>query len=328
MTTLYSMLHLLVDGVCAWAMLGRFAGDYTGILVYNFCAFALQLPIGAVLDRLARKRLPLVTASVGCALTLLGALTHPALLGIGNALFHVGGGVDVIRDDCRRKLRGQALGIFVAPGALGLYLGTLAASGGMTLPLLPAAVLMTLLLLPIRSPGEIIPEPPDRSPGGLVLACFAVVVLRSHVGMAASFPWKSGALALAAVLAVVLGKTAGGVLAARFGAKRVTLVSLTAAAVCYALADIPAFGLAALLCFNMTMPLTLYALWRRFPAYPGACFGALTLALFLGFLPTYYGWDIPIGGTAGSILSLILLWKAVSGPDPDVCHLAGPDAGH
>jgi len=74
---------------------------------------------------------------------------------------------------------------------------------------------------------------------------------------------------------------------------------------------IPIFGLLALLCFNMTMPLTLYALWRRFPEYPGTVFGSLTLALFLGFLPSCFGVNIPIGGVFGSILSLLLLWKAV-----------------
>ena len=62
---------------------------------------------------------------------------------------------------------------------------------------------------------------------------------------------------------------------------------------------------------GLPLEMTLYALWRRFPAYPGSCFGCLTLALFLGFLPTYFGIDLPIGGVLGSILSLLLLWKAV-----------------
>ena len=103
----------------------------------------------------------------------------------------------------------------------------------------------------------------------------------------------------------------GGILAARFGSKRVTVWSLTLAAVGYALGAVPAFGLLALLCFNMTMPLTLFSLWRRFPRYPGSVFGSLTLALFLGFLPVHYGVNVPIGGVLGSILSLALLWKAV-----------------
>ena len=52
MRGLYALLHFFVDGICAWAMLGRLDADFGGILLYNFCAFAMQLPLGAVLDRL------------------------------------------------------------------------------------------------------------------------------------------------------------------------------------------------------------------------------------------------------------------------------------
>ncbi len=306
MTGLYAAVHFLVDGVCAWAMLGHLGGDHSGLLIYNFCAFVLQLPLGVVLDRLGGRKTPLLFAGLGCVLTVLGARLHPAVLGLGNALFHVGGGVDVIRDGGKC----ENLGIFVAPGAMGLYLGGLLA-GKIPWLLPPAGAAMALLLCLVRSPGDISTAPSQKPPVFLAACCFAVVVLRSFVGFQVVFPWKSGALALAAVGAVVLGKMAGGVLAARFGGRTVTAVSLTAAAVCYAWTNSPVLGLMALLCFNMTMPLTLYALWRRFPAYPGSVFGSLTLALFLGFVPTYFGIDIPIGGVLGSLLSLVLLWKAV-----------------
>ena len=325
MTGLYSILHFLVDGVCAWAMLGRLSGDYGGILIYNFCTFAMQLPLGAVLDRLEGRKMPLLFAAAGCALTLVGGFAGPAVLGIGNALFHVGGGVDVIREDAEKGLGGQALGVFVAPGALGLYLGGLIGHRSPLL-LIPVGLAMALLLRPVRGAERKLPEPTKKHPLWLFACCFAVVVLRSHVGMAVTFPWKSGFLAFLAVLAVVLGKMAGGVLAARFGAKRTTIVSLSVAAIGFLFGDAPLFGLLALLCFNMTMPLTLYALWRRFPAYPGACFGSLTLALFLGFLPTYLGLELPLGGTLGSVLSLILLWKAVDDDASDLCPVAGADA--
>ena len=306
MTGLYAAVHFLVDGICAWAMLGRLGGDYGGLLVYNFCAFALQLPLGAVLDRLGGRKMPLCFAAVGSALTILGALTHPAVLGLGNALFHVGGGVDVIRDGGKC----EKLGIFVAPGALGLSLGGLLA-GASPLILLPAAVMMALFLCFVRSPGEISTAPSQKEPIFLLICCFIVVVLRSFVGFQVVFPWKAGWLAFAAVCAVVLGKMAGGFFAARFGTRHLTVCSLVLAALCYGLGNIPLFGLLALFCFNMTMPLTLHALWRRFPEYPGSVFGSLTLALFVGFLPTYFGINIPIGGVLGSILSLVLLWKAV-----------------
>ena len=309
MTGLYSALHLLVDGICAWAMLGRLNGGRAGFLVYNFCAFALQLPLGAVLDRLEDRRWPMRFAALGCCLTAAGAFCHPAVLGLGSALFHVGAGVDVIREDQRRSLGGQALGIFVAPGAMGLYLGGLFA--GKAVFFLPVALMAVLLCFLRPGPVPCVPEPTKKAPVPLAAACFAVVVLRSYVGMAVSFPWKTGGWALAAVCAVVLGKMAGGVLAARFGSRRVTAVSLTAAALGFLLGDVPVFGLLALLCFNMTMPLTLYALWRRFPGHPGSAFGALTFALFLGFLPVYFGMNLPIGGVFGSLLSLVLLRKAV-----------------
>ena len=306
MTGLYALLHFFVDGICAWAMLGRLDADFGGILLYNFCAFAMQLPLGAVLDRFSDRRWPLRFATLGCGLTVVGAFCHPAVLGLGNALFHVGSGVDVIRDGGRC----ERLGIFVAPGAMGLYLGGLLAGKGPWL-LLPVGIFMALLMNNIRVPEEISTATSQKPAVSAATCCFAVVVLRSLVGFQVVFPWKTGALAFAAVGAVVLGKMLGGILAARFGSKRVTVWSLTLAAVGYALGAVPAFGLLALLCFNMTMPLTLHALWRRFPDYPGSVFGSLTLALFLGFLPVHYGVNVPIGGVLGSILSLVLLWKAV-----------------
>ena len=138
LTFSYSLMHFLEDGLCAFAMYTVFLHKpdaYLFILIYNFCAFALQMPIGALCDLLREKQkdsggrfqiLPLssVIAVLGVFVTFFGALTHPIVLGIGNALFHVGGGLGTIDEDRKKGLRGQALGIFVAPGAMGLYLGT------------------------------------------------------------------------------------------------------------------------------------------------------------------------------------------------------------
>ena len=101
-TALYSALHFLVDMVCAWAMFGKFIpgnDGYLSILMYNFCAFALQMPIGALLDLYISRspKLPHFFAASGVALTIIGVFTHPVILVLGNALFHVGGGVITIR---------------------------------------------------------------------------------------------------------------------------------------------------------------------------------------------------------------------------------------
>ena len=54
-TLFYSILHLLVDGICAFAMFAIFLPQREGMLfliLYNFCAFALQMPFGVILDML------------------------------------------------------------------------------------------------------------------------------------------------------------------------------------------------------------------------------------------------------------------------------------
>ena len=70
-------------------------------------------------------------------------------------------------------------------------------------------------------------------------------------------------------------------------------------------------GIAALLLFNMTMPITLYLLVSKLPQLSGFCFGLLTFALFLGFLPEYFGLRAIVNGniigSVGSIISLLLL---------------------
>lgn len=317
----YGMLHFLVDMVCAWAMFAFFReGHYENLLIYNFCAFALQMPFGTLLDLLRNKmqRLPAFCASVGTLLTVLGAVLHPALLGLGNALFHVGGGIDVIEEDFTKSQKGSALGIFVAPGAVGLYLGTiLGKQTGNLLALLVAAALMLILLCilwrgrscfqPISAPQVL-----GEKSATIVLCCFVVVILRSWIGLAVSFPWKALPLyGTLAVLASASGKLSGGLLAARYGIGKVSSVSLLLSAGCYLLSHVPAVGLMAIFLFNMSMPLTLYLMIRKLPNLRGFSFGLLTFGLFLGFIPVYAGIKLPISdeafGAAGSILSLVLL---------------------
>lgn len=312
----YSVLHFLVDFACAHSMF-RWAAEglMPDALIYNFCAFALQMPLGALLDSYADrwKKLPGITAVVGVMLTAIGCFTHPAILGLGNAAFHVGGGVDVIREDQGRGWKGRALGIFVAPGALGLYLGGQLA-GKVDITVLLILAMAVFALLSLRVPAL---EPVKGSGIGgntilPLLCCFLVVILRSYVGLAVVFSWKAGFfMGLLAVLAVVLGKMAGGMASARFGARHTALVSLVLAALCYGFGEQPVFGLSALFFFNMTMPITLYQLWLRFPELPGFSFGLLTFGLFLGFLPVYFGWAIPVGGVIGSLISLLLLAPVV-----------------
>ncbi|MDE7224401.1 MAG: hypothetical protein K2O34_11570, partial [Acetatifactor sp.] len=236
MTAMYSVLHMFVDGVCAFAMFGTFLEQEQGyfyVLVYNFCAFALQMPFGAVLDlqhAKDRKYIPLIAASTGVVLTLAGAVTHPAVLGIGNALFHIGGGVGTIQEDERKGWRGRGLGVFVAPGALGLYLGMqLVRNGAGMAWLCGAGAFMAVVCgsmvygqrrsrMEAAAAGDPVQSGPLKGAIPLAVCMFLVVVLRSYIGMSVSFPWKTTTFAVAvSTLAIVCGKAAGGFLAVRLG---------------------------------------------------------------------------------------------------------------
>lgn len=284
------------------------------------------------------------------------------------------------------KWYGQGLGIFVAPGAAGLYLGTLAAKNGVwETGFLCVSVLMILICAALWYMGKLRnkEEAESVSAGAgqrealrqkyagkgsaarecagkgsaarecawkgsaareyagkgsaerkctgkesaereyirkvymrpevlLVLFCMAVVILRSHIGLTVGFPWKTGITAgTLTVLAVAGGKMAGGYAAAKWGLRKTAAVSLALAALCYLFSTLMPLGLAATFLFNMTMPLTLYWMLCRMPERPGFAFGFLTFALFLGFLPGYFGlvqtFAGNITGCAGSILSLLLL---------------------
>lgn len=370
MTALYSILHFLVDGVCAFAMFGYFSVQedwYVNILLYNFCAFAMQMPLGVVLDGLngrvcSQKYNPSFGFAVaGVIFTLVGTFTHPVVLGLGNALFHLGGGVGTIHEDEEKGWKGRGLGVFVAPGALGLYIGTQLAKsgiGGSRTWIVSVGVVMFLCLewgvqvlrrkhrmhaMADTGYGELendrVQDSANKGPAqdslkqevsvtnkagksalGLMAGCLAVVILRSYIGMAVSFSWKSTLLAgTIAVLAVVLGKVAGGFAAAGFGTRRTVVVSLGLAAVCYLFSGNMIAGVAALFLFNMTMPITLYILVKRLKGLPGFAFGLLTFGLFLGFLPVYFGVQLPVTGgvvgCAGSLVSLVILWLCVSATD-------------
>lgn len=355
-TTFYAVLHFLTDGLCGFALYSRFSGNAKWllyVLIYDFCAFVLQLPFGALMDRLKERlpgreeRLPFCCAVCGALLTVAGMFIHPAVLGLGNALFHVGGGIGTIGEDRKKDLRGAALGIFVAPGAMGLFLGTffgreLAARPAVLIALAAAAVYLTLFLVfgtllwkreasGSGEPGET-PERvtgsghtrPEEAPAVIqvpgtrkgtaaaVIAaalCFIVVMLRSYAGIAVQFSWRSGFWdGFVCTLAVVLGKMAGGMFTARFGIAKVMTASLIPAALCYFFSYEPAAGVAALFLFNMTMPVTLYMIADRFRGLEGFSFGLLTAALFMGIVPGFAGLSPVLPGQLlGPLISLASL---------------------
>lgn len=321
MTLVYGLGHFLVDFGCAFLLFRRMSagGDWhMALLYYNFCAFSLQMPLGLLLDCFGhRGPLP---AAAGCALAALACLPGPGpevlciCAGLGNALFHVGGGAAVL-GACGK--RAGPLGLFVSPGAMGIFLGTLWGKGsgpGLFVPLLGllAAAAAVLLFCPGEGRRRSFRLGPERGALLRLGSLFAVVCLRSALGFLFGFSWKSGLWALLFACCVVLGKTAGGYLSDRLGLRRAALLSLGAAVLLFPFAGLPPAGLAAVLLFNMSMPMTLRSAADLLPDAPGFSFGLLTFALFLGYAPFWLGGMPAFSGNVwvcagGALLSLALL---------------------
>ena len=303
------MYHIIIDGMTNRS------------IMYNLCAFALQMPLGIIADGIistTRKNSGMIFNILSVPFILVGGLMPSAVfLGIGNALFHVGGGILTIGVDDKEKYKGRGLGTFVAPGALGLICGNLLRTEHLMLIFIVAlAAFLFLYVILIREHYDFEPQSVKESVStgkyaDVILVCFLVVVLRSFAGMTISYSWKTSPLLIViSVIALAFGKTAGGFLAAEIGMKKTTLISLTAAAICFIFKDNVIPGLMSLILFNMTMPLTLYLLAKKMKGMPGTAFGILTFALFIGYYPTAVAklsLDGRIIGVVSCLISLIAL---------------------
>ncbi len=284
---IYAMTHFWMDLSCAFLVFRTLMGaeDFAlCLLLYNFCAFALQMPFGLLADRFDRNG---IVAAAGCLLTSAACLSPVPILttvmaGVGNALFHLGGGIDTLNVS---EKKAAALGVFVSPGALGLFVGTLWGKGeNPALWLVPVVLLIlggSILLLSRKTFGGWrsgnVPLDLDSPVGyGELLPLFLVVVLRSYMGMNQSFPWKgTGNWVVILTIALVLGKTAGGFLMDRLGPRRAAFWTLFPAAALYVFSDVPILGTLAVFLFNMTMPITLWAVAKVLPGAKGFTFGLL-----------------------------------------------------
>lgn len=334
MTTSYALAHFFVDFSCAYFIFSLLNGTSQWIfclLIYNFCAFALQMPIGIISDKLNKNR---YLAALGCVLIMSSSLfasipfVLSAIAGLGNALFHIGAGRDVLS---RAQQRFSALGVFVSPGAAGLYLGILWGKKALlpTISVLGVLFIVSLIIffcIPmlyddtrLRNTSLKVSLHRKSSLLFILFCLLAVVCLRSFIGMSLSFPWKrEGYFALILTVSVVFGKASGGVLADRFGAFKVSYISLSLCVLLSFFYKTPICGILAIFFFNMTMPITLGAVTKLFPSALGFGFGLLTFGLFLGFIPIIIGSSstmiLPYGFAAACIISIILLYFGLKEP--------------
>ncbi|MFR5781289.1 MAG: hypothetical protein ACLUEK_05330 [Oscillospiraceae bacterium] len=263
-----SLAHFLTDAVCASALFGPIAaagGDFSlALIIYNTVAFTFQCIAGLLADLLRRhERL----AALGLALCAIAALlplpgyAAAAVLGLGNCVFHVAGGTVTLKGSANAG----PLGVFVAPGAVGLALGTLWPE---LRPWLCAAALLAAAAMWLgpgragarQAPAAACPgrrrsahprrrSPCDRLRGGL--------------------PWKTtAAMGLVTAVLAFAGKSLAALSRqARPHADRAHLRARRRGAH-RLLRRLPCPRSSGLL-LNLTMPVTLWLIYRAMPESPG-----------------------------------------------------------
>lgn len=335
----FSIAHMLVDLICVGGVLslasingldGGRAFNY--ILLYNFIAFGSQPFIGFVVDEknsggfVGLFGIGLV---IGALLFMKVPLVFVLLAGIGNGCFHVSGGIVSLYYE---EGRATAPGLFVAPGAIGVFLGVMLESN------IGAFVIASLVLLVVgvviwkikihhqlkysmMSPGFI--EESNQSSLRnfylVVLALFCVIAFRGIIGGGLFLEWKTTMEAKVLVLTMIVGgKALGGILGDRIGYMKVgiggLLISLPMLTVW---SDHVLLALVGLFAFNLTMPITLTVLSSIFKKYKGFAFGLTTLALIVGYILDLYRSHVDFSGQvmviAGILISIVCMYIGIKG---------------
>ena len=305
MLLLFTIIHPLVDA-CSVAVLVAGGMSWERVIAYNAMAFALQLPLGMVLDAwpcLVRRGFFLGTgmvfaAAVGTALGL-GGWGVLAVACVGNALFHLTAGKHVLETHGGRS---GPIGLFIATGALGLMAGQVwaAQAAGVCLWVFAAAlgacVVVTAVLwthrsapLPCGALGErALPEVAKSAAIPVLVGLFVLIAWRSWAGLFASGRSAGGCALLMLVGAAVTfaGKVAGGYLGDRLGRWGVTVLSCLGSVALVFFCE-PTWMLAWFILLFVSQLATapvLSLVYDRVERKGGTAFGLNCLGLFVGSL--------------------------------------------
>ena len=328
----YTLLHFFVDFTTIFLIARVIIGPKTTlanrgyvIIVYNLLAFAGQLPMGMISDIIRKNR---IVAALGCAFA---AISYPlsfvtpylacVFAALGNGAFHIGAGSEILQMSMPKA---GLSGLFVSGGALGVWLAYKIQIPGIIFicPVITGLCAILLFMYGRKQRADITETKIHYGKPSLTVLmaviCFMLtIVIRSLLGTVMDFSWKSvPAFSLAFVLAVAFGKAMGGFLADKFGKTKTAAVSLSISLFAFVFAfRIPFAGIIAVLCFNMTMPLTLTAIAGVCKNKNGFAFGLTTFALAMGFVPVVFStgdlFGLPML-TISVTASLILLVTGLS----------------
>lgn len=290
--------HFLVDAICLAGIFGLIkpcfesapAGFTGAVALYNAVAFCTQWLTGLCCDMAGNNRYSHLIYSllllIGCAVSAWVPLLGIFLIGTGNSIFHAAGGKYVIEYAGGKS---GLLGCFVAPGALGVYTGTMFCNAWL---LFCGLMLINALVLQLHSGKEF--SCGENQTGQteftrlefsgiiLVLICILCRATSGSIQPALNGPFAN--LTWLPVLLVFCGKLSGGFLGDFFGVWKTGTASLVIGTLLFIFGNTPTAFHAGAFCMNLLMALTLWQLVRFLPGQPGFAFGLAASMLYPGSL--------------------------------------------
>ena len=336
---LWGALHGINDWMAGF-MLASFGFSHAPkigvfmLMVYAIIGFGGQLPIGMWLDATKKFRrfssiaLALLIASPICCMVNIYAGILVA--GFASAFVHVTGGAISLKS-CNDKI--GPLGLFTAPGVLGLALGTMSAGVSnfwLMVPLLFVCVIAYLLFqksfvirvenIQAKTSNKQVLDSHDWVMLGILLT----VTLRSllyDIIQQVSQNWQFGLLILG--ISAFAGKIIGGFLADKMGWKNWVYLTLPLAFVLLQFGReniyMLGFGIA---CLQSSVPISLLLMRRSMPLYPATSSAmVLGVGIAVAGLPMYVvdhrhfiaGWYGVAGVTISLLAMFFLFWVMKKG---------------
>lgn len=316
---LYAYIHFILEVVC-FCYLSRVSNSLIVWLIpflYDGFAFIPQSLIGYIKDKYPKFNEGLL----GVGLLFIGILLFCFcsvnrfiilfLISIGNALLHVEGAYNTLMSS-GGKLSHPA--IFVGFGAFGVITGRVVGTTSMpTWFLLPLIITMIPILL---FGNRFVTEKSncqkynyvrkDKNAFMIILLATFVVIVRGYMGYRIPSAWQTTTIHTVLLFVTMgLGKIIGGILADIIGLKKVANISTLLALPFIILGNNNMFiSLFGIMCFSMTMSITLAIMVSVLKKNPGLAFGFTTIGLSLGTFPIFF---VTISNTTLNTILLVML---------------------